>query len=466
MFSTRTGIISILACLAWILAGGITPVSAATQPTPPNIILIIIDTLRSDHLGCYGYRRSTSPAMDAIAAEGVRFDQAISAASWTTPAVMSMFTSLPSSLHQAVLGSTALPEGMTTLAAELKKGGYQTAAIVVNPYTSSKFGFNRGFDLYDDNSIQLAAGLGDLDLYNNSVSDKVTQYAVKWLKSSRRSDRPFFLHVFYFDPHYDYMPPSPYDGMFTDPDYCGGQDGSKITTLEGKPLSNADKEQILGLYDGEIRFTDDLIKVLIDTLRNMNLLTNTLLVITADHGDEFWEHDGVGHGRTLYDELLRVPLIIHWPNEIKPKQVVTRQVSLIDLMPTILDMVGLPIPSQCRGQSLVSLFKSSSSRTFTERPVFAETESKISLKCIRTPSQKLIEYIKDKTFEAYDMDNDPFECDDLALMPQYAGFQLLLTAYEDWKKRNAEFNATNHPAQTIKIDPQLMKQLKSLGYAH
>lgn len=462
MFPIRTTITTFLMCLAWTSAGGITPASAAT---PPNIILIIIDTLRSDHLGCYGYRRSTSPAMDAVAAEGVRFDQAISAASWTTPAVMSMFTSLPPSLHQTVSGSTMLPEGMTTLAAELKKGGYQTAAIVVNPCTSRKYGFNRGFDLYDDNSIQLAAGLGDLDLNNNSVSDKVTQYAVKWLKSDRRPDRPFFLHVFYFDPHYDYMPPSPYDGMFTDPDYYGGQDGSKITTLEGKPLTKADKEQIIGLYDGEIRFTDDQIKALIDTLRNMNLLTNTLLVITGDHGEEFWDHDSVAHGHTLYDELLRVPLIIDWPKEIKP-QVVAKQVSLIDLMPTILDMAGLPIPSQCRGQSLVPLFKPSSNRTFTERPVFSETESKISLKCIRTPSQKLIEYIKDKTFEAYDLDNDPFECDDLALMPQYAGFQTVLTAYEVWKKQNAEFNATNRPAQTIKIDPQLMKQLKSLGYAH
>ena len=463
MFPARTGIIAILACLSWTLAGGITSVSAATQP---NIVLIIIDTLRSDHLGCYGYRRSTSPAMDTIAAEGVRFDQAISAASWTTPSVMSMFTSLPPSIHQTVSGSTTLPEGMTTLAAELKKGGYQTAAIIVNPCTSRKYGFNRGFDLYDDNSIQLAAGLGDLDLNNNSVSDKVTQYAVKWLKSGRQPDRPFFLHVFYFDPHYDYMPPSPYDGMFTDPDYYGGQDGSKITSLEGKPLTKADKEQIIGLYDGEIRFTDDQIKALIDTLRSMNLLNDTLLVITGDHGEEFWEHDSVAHGHTLYDELLRVPLIIRWPKEIKPKQVVARQVSLIDLMPTMLDMVGLPIPGQCRGQSLVPLLKSSSNRTFTERPVFSETETKISLKCIRTPSQKLIEHIKDKTFEAYDLDNDSFESDDLVLMPQYAGFQPLLTAYEGWKKQNAEFNATNRPAQTIKIDPQLMKQLKSLGYAH
>lgn len=463
MFSTRTGIIAILACLAWILAGGITSVSAATQP---NIILIIIDTLRSDHLGCYGYRRSTSPAMDAIAAEGVRFDQAISAASWTTPSVMSMFTSLLPSLHQTVTTANLLPENMTTLAAELKKGGYQTAAIVVNPGTSGKFGFSRGFDLYDDNSIQLAAGLGDLDLNNNSVSDKVTQYAVKWLKSGRQPNRPFFLHVFYFDPHYDYMPPSPYDGMFTDPDYYGGQDGSKITTLEGKPLTKADKEQIIGLYDGEIRFTDDQIKALIDTLRSMSLLADTLLVITGDHGEEFWEHDGVAHGHTLYDELLRVPLIMHWPKEIKPKQVVAKQVSLLDLMPTILDMAGLPVPVQCRGQSLIPLFKSSPNRTFTERPVFAETESKVSLKCIRTPSQKLIEHIKDRTFEAYDLDIDPFESDDLAGMPQYTGFQQLLTAYQECKKQNAEFNATNRPAQTIKIDPQLMKQLKSLGYAH
>lgn len=461
--SARAGIIAVLACLAWTMAGGITAASAAT---PPNIILIIIDTLRSDHLGCYGYRRATSPTMDAIAAEGVRFDQAISAASWTTPAVMSIFTSLPPFLHQTVSYSTMLPEGMTTLAAELKKGGYQTAAIIVNPYASSKFGFNRGFDLYDDNSIQLAAGLGDLDLNNNSVSDKVTQYAVKWLKSSRQSDRPFFLHLFYFDPHYDYMPPSPYDGMFTDPDYSGGQDGSKITTLDGKPLTRADKEQIIGLYDGEIRYTDDQIKTLIDTLRNMNLMTNTLLVITGDHGEEFWDHGTVAHGHTLYDELLRVPLIMRWPKAIKQKQVVAEQVSLIDLMPTVLDMVGLPIPIQCRGQSLVSLLKSSASRTFIERPVFSETASKIPLKSIRTPSQKLIEYSREKTFEAYDLDNDPFECDDLALMPNYAGFQPLLTAYQDWKKQNAEFNATNHPAQTIQIDPQLMKQLKSLGYAH
>ena len=463
MFPTHTGIIGILACLALILAGGTTSVSAATQP---NIVLIIIDTLRSDHLGCYGYRRSTSPAMDAVAAEGVRFDQAIAGASWTTPAVMSMFTSLPPSLHQTVTSSTMLPEGMTTLAAELKKGGYQTAAIIVNPCTSRKYGFNRGFDLYDDNSIQLAAGLGDLDLNNNSVSDKVTQYAIKWLKSGRQPNRPFFLHVFYFDPHYDYMPPSPYDGMFTDPDYYGGQDGSKITTLVGKPLTRADKEQIIGLYDGEIRFTDDQIKVLLDTLQSMNLLNDTLLVITGDHGEEFWEHDGVAHGHTLYDELLRVPLIIHWPKEIKPKQVISKQVSLIDLMPTVLDMAGLPIPSQCRGQSLVSLLKTSSKQAFIERPVFSETESTISLKSIRTPSQKLIEHIKDKTFEAYDLNDDPFEWDDLALMPQYIAFQAILTAYEEWKKQNAEFNAKHAPAQTIKLDPQLMKQLKSLGYAH
>jgi arylsulfatase A-like enzyme len=365
-----------------------------------------------------------------------------------------------------VSSSAALPDGLTTIAAELRKGGYQTAAIIVNPCASSKYGFNRGFDMFDDNSIQLAAGLGDLDLNNNLVSDKLTQYAVKWLKSGRQRNRPFFLYLFYFDPHYDYMPPSPYDGMFTDPDYYGGQDGSKITTLEGKMLSKADKEQIIGLYDGEIRFTDDQIKILLDTLRSMNLLDDSLLVITGDHGEEFWEHDGVAHGHTLYDELLRVPLIIHWPKEIKPKQIIGKQVSLIDLMPTILDMAGLPIPRQCRGQSLVPLFKPSANQTFSERPVFSETESKIPLKSIRSPSQKLIEHMKDKTFETYDLENDPFEWDDLAGMPQYAGFQPLLAAYQEWKKQNAEFNAKHPSAQTIKIDPQLMKQLKSLGYAH
>jgi arylsulfatase A-like enzyme len=328
---------------------------AIGQEQPPNVILISIDSLRADHLGCYGYPKPTSPNIDALANESVMFTNAISTTTWTLPAHISMLTSLYPEVHQVINDGNKLSDkavvplnkgGQGVVCAEtMKEAGYLTAGFVSGPYLSSKFGYNQGFDLYDDYTINYSS---NEESHRGITSPKIHQQVTKWLEQNYCS--PLFLFIHYWDVHYDYTPPPPFDTMF-DPDYTGtitGQD------YEGNELINPqmperDLEHIIALYDGEIAFTDSYIGKLMTYLKELDIYENTMVILTSDHGDEFFEHVCKGHRNNLFDETLKVPLIIKFPSgkenpfaSLSPSRTrINQQVSIIDIVPTFLDYLSI-----------------------------------------------------------------------------------------------------------------------------
>lgn len=436
-----------------------------------NVILIVVESLRSDHVGCYGYARNTTPAIDALAADGIQFNRAFASSGWTMPSVMTLMTSRSPSDHGAISYRHALAAGITTLAAELRRGGYSTAGIVANPTLHGEYGFRSGFDLYDDFTILCdvpidgAAERGDSEpIHVRSTSAETTRLAVPWL-AARKNDpsKPFFLFLFYFDPHYDYLPISPYDALFTDSRYTGMQKGHGIRRLRGRNISADDKTQIMALYDGEIRCVDDQINQLLSELHRLGLYDSTMILVTGDHGEEFWDHGSTAHGHTLYDELLHVPLVVRLPGGRHAGKRIDANVGLIDVMPTILDSVGLPSPDPCQGRSLMpSLNEDWPSHV----PLIAEISTEYRLSAIRLGARKaILKHSAAATGDVvslFDLGEDPHEQRNLAGTAQEAGFTPLLSLL---RSRRRLGNALPLPAkQKPALDPAVLRQLRSLGY--
>lgn len=319
----------------------------AGERSVDSVILISIDSLRADRLGCYGNPRDTSPTLDRLAREGVRFDNAVSTTSWTLPSHMSLLTGRDVLSHGVIAETDQLPAGIPTLAQVLREAGRATAGIVSAPLLDSRFGFDRGFDLYDDQTIPAPTSF---DALRDEPAPVVERLAVDWLRE--HAERPFFLFLHFWDVHYDYIPPPPYDTLF-DPNYAGSMSGRDFfhDTAVNRRIAARDLEHIIALYDGEIRWVDDHIGRILSVVDGLGIAARTAIIVTADHGDEFFEHGFKGHGRTLYREVMQVPLIVRAPTA-KPGTVVDAAVSLSDIMPTVLELAGLEIPPGMDGVSV------------------------------------------------------------------------------------------------------------------
>jgi len=332
-------------------------ISPSRPPLRP-IILISIDTLRADHLGCYGYERATSPHMDAVAKEGVLFSQVYAPSPWTLPSHISLLTSLYVYNHQVETENDRLSPAIPTLADILRRNGYYCAAFTGGGFLSTVYGYSRGFDLYRDD-------LGGV--FKQEGAHQVAQASLEWLRQNK--DLPFFLFIHTYQPHTPYACPLPYKTRFLSPQakwgsldligYLGGKQGIF------KPLPTEEKENIIALYDAEILYTDEvLIGELMTTLKELNLYHRSLIIITSDHGEEFYEHGSWGHGQDLYDESLRIPLIIKFPEvasgRVKGKRI-EELVRLIDVLPTVVDFLGLKgedeILTQVDGRSLLPMIQ-------------------------------------------------------------------------------------------------------------
>ena len=272
---------------------------------PPNIIVILVDTLRADHLGCYGYARPTSPFLDSLAARAVFFESCSAVAPRTEPSVASLFTSLYPSRHGAVNSLTVrdqkqvLPERVVTLAEMFRANGYGTAAVLTNGNASARFGYAQGFETSPMLHDARAAAVGTRALAE---------------LGKLGAERPFFLYLHYMDPHSPYLPPVPYQNHF-DPEYRGTILGTSheqiFRILAGEETATArDIEHLIAQYDGEILYLDQALRTLFSALRAEGYLENTLILFTADHGEEFWDHGKLFHGYTLYQEQLHVPLFV------------------------------------------------------------------------------------------------------------------------------------------------------------
>jgi arylsulfatase A-like enzyme len=335
------------------LAGLVACAPAPRRATPetPNVLWIVVDTLRADAVGAYGNPRGLTPRIDRLGAEGVVFENAFSSAPWTLPSFASMFTSQPPQSHGA--GGRAddyrgLDPSIPTLPAQLREAGYATAAIANVEFLARPFGVTRGFDHLDVQAFENNTELRD--------AHQTTDAAVNWLEGNR--DSAFLLLVHYFDAHAEYRPPAAYRARFAaeqdraDDSFRFGTRSHVIDRRAGRmELLPEVVERAHRLYEAEVAFVDDEIGRLIDRLSALGLDENTLVIVTSDHGEEFLDHGDWEHGHTLYDELLRVPLVLRQTGRLAPRRV-EATVGLVDLAPTILERCGLSACKSFRGRDL------------------------------------------------------------------------------------------------------------------
>jgi len=398
---------------------------------PENVLLITVDTLRSDHLGCYGYKRIKTPNIDGLAERGTMFKNAISQVPLTLPSHCSLFTSTyPQFNNVRDNGSYRLGQSAVTLAERMQENGYATAAFVSTFVLDSKFGLDQGFETYDDR-MQHKSGKRIIEhMEAERTADKVTDAAVSWLRDKKTAKN--FLWVHYFDPHAVYNPPAPYREIYKD-----------------------------NPYDGEIAFTDENIGVLLAALKELKLDEKTLIIFAADHGEGLGEHEEFGHSVFLYDTTLKVPLIFSCPGLITEGKIIEGQVRLIDVMPTILDFLQVERNKEIQGESLIGLMKGrikSLNLPAYSESLYAKLRYNWSaLQSFRTAEWK---YIKSPEPELYNTKNDPQELVNLAgsrmdvVKELDNRLEIFLTAT----------SSSGEAAATAEMDEETRRKLMSLGY--
>jgi len=318
-----------------------------SQVTPrasglPNIVLIALDTLRADRLGCYGYARPTSPCIDRFSEKNILFEKAIAPSSWTMPSFGSLFTGLHPSRHQTGLFRTGfvLDSRFVTLAERLGKPWRMAAAYTEGIAVRAQLGYSQGFDIYSDGETP--------DRHETGTAEGTFRRATAWL--DRFGHLPFFLFVHTYECHEPYAPPAPWDLMFADPGYSG-----QAGFLSQTAVNEEDRRHTSNRYDGCVAYTDHWTGWFLEQMEARQLLENTIVVVFADHGEEFWEHEGYGHGLTLYDEVLHIPLILHLPDGTVKPQRIGEQVLLTDLFATLLELSGQEVHGETDSCNLLPL---------------------------------------------------------------------------------------------------------------
>ncbi len=462
----------------------------------PNILLISIDTLRADHLSCYGeIKRKTSPNIDRISQSGYIFSKAYSPTTWTLPGHASMMTGLFPSSHKADrnLQQTLsrpvdpLSPSTLTLAEILREKGYLTAGIISNPFVSRSFGMDQGFEFYDD-QVDLFEDVRYLSLKDEAMLFKlfeilkiidtndydgerrvveVNEKAFRWLKDNKDRKEPFFLFLHYNEPHYKYEPPSPYNKNSSGRELPYFDDIVRLNKGEFT-LTSSSLKDLLDLYDGEISYLDHYLGLLFDKLEDWHLLDNTILIITSDHGESFNEHEVWQHGNSLYEEQIRVPFIIRYPELKSDVRVVNKDiVQTVDLMPTVLDLLNIPAPENIQGRSLVPILKGETEHNFDL--AFAEIRPDINWKVqnpkygigMRAVIYKEWKYIQsdDGEKELYNLSND-YKEDINLIHKEREKADELHKILNSWSSAVA-FNSGE---KQEKIDSGRLQQLRSLGY--
>lgn len=433
-------------------------VVGATGPHP-NILLVSIDSLRADHVGAYGYPRPTTPTLDRLAREGVRFETAVAPTSWTLPSHITLLTALDPLSHGVRNVSDRLDRSFTTLPEVLKKVGYATAGFVSGPFLDASHGFLQGFDHYDDYTAVRIHGQASARIVTSPLLLGVLE---DWLKGwARRREQPFFVFLHMWDPHYDYLPPEPIRSQFTG-DYKGEITGEDVIHSErihaGMP--QADLDQLINLYDGEIRHTDEHVGKALRLLERLGVLDDTIVVVTADHGEEFFEHQDKAHGKTLYDEVLRVPLIFWRPGLIPAGAVASRQARLMDVPRTLLALAGVDQALGLEGEGPLSarmlpeVFGKEGSMRPAVGDLYARDHS------IRTEEYKLIVRGSGQTPELFDLRADPREQRNLAEQEAESAASLR-GALEQALAQAAGPAGGKGP---VRMDAEQRERLRSLGY--
>ncbi len=470
----------------------------APQGTGRNVILIVIDALRPDHMTTYGYSRPTTPGIDAWAGDALVFERAYAQAPWTKPATASLLTSLYPSMHGVNLMGSAVPQGIDLLPDLLSCHGYHTAIFTANYFVSPTFGFDRGVDRFYSSSpprlAQLMLGhilyqLGSRVRPLMSLAEFLTRIERRllgggapvtgldaegltralWGWLDEIGDTPFFAYMHYMEPHAPYSPPAPYDKMFA----SNIPDGGRVTNFPeytgflpfdvGSTVSPDSLADMLALYNGEIRFADQWMAALIEDLKRRGIYEKTLLLITADHGEEFYEHQGWGHGQSLFQELLHVPLIMSCPEALGAQGVrFPHIVRHIDLMPTILEVCALPLPESLAGWSLLPIVRGEEPDA-PPRIVFSEVNHGGHFaRSFQEGQRKVIRCRRggDELLLAFDLGRDAGETENLLSAGELWPGQLRVRL-EQFHEAARE-QAT--PGEHVIIDQAMRERLKALGY--
>jgi len=388
---------------------------------PRNAILISIDTLRPDHLGCYGHDKPTSPTLDALAAKGVRFDDVTAGAPWTLPSHATMLTGLYPSHHGVKSHETRLAQSVVTLAEEFQKNGFQTLAVVnTHNVGAPQFQLDQGFGEFRY-IIETEDDPKTMKLKTFDSGDTIVATAKELLRA-RDEGEPFFLFLHFYDVHTDFTPRAEYRDQFVGP-YSGRLTGSTTQLVNvrnaDERLNEADIRWLTEMYDAEIRQLDDTLGRFFAWLDDQGLRDETLFVITSDHGEEFQEHGNLLHGRTHYQEVLRIPLLLEGPG-LPAGAVVKTPVHGVDVTPTILAAMGLASSQPRDGLDLAPAW---SGGTLPARLFFSEADHNNRVdgefvydikKMVRQGDTKFLLDTHSQATELYDLARDAHESVDLA----------------------------------------------------
>jgi arylsulfatase A-like enzyme len=468
---------------ATLLAVGWACLTACSEPPEappsrarPNVVMIVLDTTRADILSAYGYPKPTSPSLSLVASEGILFQQAMTTDFWTLPAHASLLTGEYPAVHQATAETNALSDGITTLAEYLRSAGYKTRAYVSNPWIGSERGFGQGFDTYIETWKSLPT------THNAYATDSAgIEGAQSWINEQNERGEDFFLFLNLNSAHMPYSPdpltlvkisptPRPTDrtrelraikGMWA---YLGGK----------YSLTAEDFEILQDLYAAEVAMVDELVGRMVEFLRELNVLDNTLLIITSDHGENLGEHGMVDHLLSMYETTIRVPLIMRLPSSFSAGSESEELVSLVDIVPTVLDICGLaPLYPDIAARSLLNPNRSPHEFVIAENerplnginlmrknfPDFDTASIDHRMKMLRTLQHKLIWY-DDGRVEVYDLQSDPGELNDLSVLEPELSSRLL-SQLEAWSAAQED----PRPSQPVEIsDPETRDQLRALGY--
>ncbi len=448
--------------------------SVEAKARRPDVVVLLIDALRADRLSSDGYRRQTTPAIDGLARDGVLFRQAVAQSTFTKSSVATLFTGRYPYQHGVYWGSLRLSSGQvisdllreeeTTLAEELRKRGYLTAAWVQNSHLRRVMGFAQGFVSYRDSQGSI---------------ERIHRAFRPWLRGPGRR-YPYFAYLHYIDLHDPYRPEPPYDTLFLPEgerlgdggDVYAGIDldewGAYLAAVrEGRRQpSAAEVEGFEALYDGQLRYIDDQIGELLQELRDLGLYDRSLIVVTSDHGDGFMEHGFISHSTTPYEELVRVPLVVKFPDGRFAGRVVERQVRLVDVMPTVLEAAGARRWPEIAGCSLLPLVEEgewSRARPSADPGADCDVavieiaeEGAYPVVAVRREGWKYIHHEK-RPDELYDLERDPGERVNRLAEGGEVASELERIALEVVARRP-------DPADRVELDEQAVRELKALGY--
>jgi arylsulfatase A-like enzyme len=418
---------------------------APPKRPPTTLIWISQDALGADHLGAYGYGRTTSPQFDRLAEKSVVFEDAVAPATWTLPSLASQFTSRYPPFHGAVLQESARDPSTPTLFEILSKNGFTVLGVSGNRYVGPDFQMADGFDAL---------------WYSPGHADELARLALAATDEWKGGDLALFVH--FMDTHFPYEPPTPYAQAF-DPHYRGAITGRNFFEAR-KRLTPADVAHVKALYDGAARFADAEIAGLLSGLEARGLLRNAFLVYSADHGEGFLEHGRLLHAGTVYRELTHVPLALRFPGTAPAR--IPQVVSLIDLAPTLLDALGIPRPPSFQGRSLTPLLRGAS---LPEIPAYSETQVtnnnafwKVAVTdarfrlIVKTPRQGPAVGFAQEEF--FDRSADPWEQHPIAKASEEEALERRATAYFEGARAHAAHGAT------AAIPRDVQDRLRALGY--